>query len=103
DALLGGGVDLVELAVAVEDLLGGGQVEADQAGPAEVVGLAEADDAADREGPGRPLEQHLDLVAGLVAGVLGRLGVDGQLTGAAGETPGTDGRAGRERAVLAER
>src|SRR4030095_4111033 len=36
-ARLGGGVDLVEAALAVHHLLGGGQVEADQAGPAQVV------------------------------------------------------------------
>src|SRR4030095_12169567 len=59
--------------------------------PAEFVALAEADDPADREVAGRPLEQHLDLVADLVAGVLGRLGVDGQLAGGARQLPGGAG------------
>src|SRR5215207_8770020 len=103
DALLGGDVDLVEAALAGHHLLGGGQVEADQAGPAEVVGLAEADDAADREVPGRALEQHLGPVTDHIAGVLGRLGVDGHLGRPARQPPRADGRAGSELGVLVER
>src|SRR6266704_4570264 len=76
---LGDHVDLVELALAAQDLLGGLQVEDGQGRAGQVVRLAEAHDPGHRVGPRRALRQDLDLVADLEALLGSGSPVDGDL------------------------
>ncbi len=81
-AVVGDDVDLVELPVLVEHLLRGRRVERGERRTRQVVGLAEAQRAGDRELLRRSLEQDRDRVADGEVVLLGRRRVDGDLRGA---------------------
>ena len=78
-AVVGDDVDLVELPDLVEHLLRGRRVERGERRTRQVVGLAEAQRARDRELLRRSLEQDLDRVADGEVVLLGRRRVDGDL------------------------
>ena len=69
-AVGGHDVDLVDDSRLAERLLGRGQVEPGEGGAQQAVGLPEADDRDQGEGPPAVLEHDVDRVAELVAGLL---------------------------------
>ena len=98
-ALRGQHVDLVDDPHLVEHPLRRGQVEPGEGGSQQAVGVAEPDDADQREAPATVLEHDVDRVAEGVVGGPGRARVQRELVRAGGRAARAEGRGPGQAAV----